>query len=71
MAGGQRVDGVLPSDRRVGPELASVQQDDRITLSRFQVTGEQAVDQHSVPIGHAVAFAVPANASSWVASRSS
>ncbi len=71
VAFGQRADGVLPPDPGIGAELAAVQQHHRITLSRFQITGEQTVDQHAVLIDHADTFDVCAKARTWVASRSS
>ncbi len=46
----QRGDVVLPADFRADAELTAVQQNDRITLSRLQITGDQAVDQDGLAL---------------------
>jgi hypothetical protein len=57
---GQRGDGAFPADVGADAEFAAVQQDDRITLSRFQITGGQAVDENRLPLRHAVSHAARA-----------
>ena len=63
----------LPPDLGADAELTAVQQDDRITLSRFEIAGHHAIDQDGLArdLSHAVSQAARANVSSWVASRSS
>src|SRR5207344_698288 len=64
---------VLPAEFRVDAELSAVKQNDRIALSRFEVAGGEAVDQHglALDVSHAVSQATRAKVSSWVASMSS
>ena len=53
---GERGDVVLPADLGVDAELAAVQQHDRITLSRFEITGDETVDQHGLALDSVTRF---------------
>lgn len=47
---GQRADGALPPEVGTGAELAAVQQHDGIAGARFQIAGDESVDDDGLPL---------------------